>query len=202
MVGIKIHKQDWWATPIWFFDIENNIDFNKIELECYREKNLDNTGRLISNINGWQSQLIPFDKNDEIKKAIQVIASTQHIYNNDFGVKDDLEFGIDNYWININNNNSYNIAHTHPNSLFSCVFYVKTPKDSGDILFCRNQMEDFILNPLTKNNNAYNFQHIKYPAIKKRVITFPSYVSHFVEENKSNEDRISISFNYTIKRKK
>lgn len=202
MVGIEIYKQDWWATPIWFFDIENNdIDFDKIESECYQEKKLDNSGRLISNINGWQSQFIPFNKNDEIKKAIELIASTQHIYNNDFGVKDDLEFSIDNYWININSKGGYNRPHNHPKSLFSCVFYVKTPKNSGDILFYRNQMEDFVLNPYTKNNNNYNFGHIKYSAIKKRVIIFPSYVPHSVEENKSDEDRISISFNYSIKTK-
>jgi uncharacterized protein (TIGR02466 family) len=202
MVGIEIHKQDWWATPIWFFDIENDdIDFNKIESECYQEQNLDNIGRSVSNINGWQSQVIPFDKNDEIKKAIQVIASTHYAYTNAFGTKDNLEFSIDNYWINISNKGGYNAAHNHPQSLFSCVFYIKTPKDSGDIVFYKNYMEQFAINPYTKNDNAYNFETVKYPAIKKRVIVFPSYVLHSVEENKSDEDRISISFNYSIKNK-
>ena len=34
-----------------------------------------------------------------------------------------------------------------------------------------------------------------FPPIEGRVLVFPSYLSHQVQENKSDEDRISVSFN-------
>ena len=55
--------------------------------------------------------------------------------------------------------------------------------------------------------NSYNqefkdqfFVHHAYwlPPIEGRMIIFPSHLQHGVNENNSNEDRISISFNVTL----
>jgi uncharacterized protein (TIGR02466 family) len=198
---IKIYKQDWWATPIWFFDIEDElIDFKKIEKECYEEKEKDFLGRSVSNINGWQSNLVISDKYPEILKVIKNIANNAHIFIKDMGINKETKFFINDYWININNKNGYNIAHTHPQSLFSCIFYVKTPKNCGDVVFWKSQFLQIATSGYTDNNNSYNFECIKYEAKEKRVIVFPSHVLHSVEENKSDEDRISIAFNFCSKR--
>lgn len=197
--NIKIYKEDWWATPIWFFDIEDeSIDFNNIQKECYKEKEDDQLGRSISNINGWQSKFVVFNKYKEISKVLKIIASNAHAFIKDMGVDEKYKFNIYDYWININNKGSYNLAHTHPQSLFSCIFYIKAPKNSGGVLFWQNQILQMGIGGYTKHNNAYNFESVKYEAIEKRVIVFPSYVLHSVEENKSNEDRISIAFNFSI----
>ena len=38
-------------------------------------------------------------------------------------------------WANINNKEDYNISHTHPYSHYSGVYYVKVPKNSGNLYF-------------------------------------------------------------------
>jgi uncharacterized protein (TIGR02466 family) len=196
--NIKVYKHDWWATPIWFFDLNDNFDFNKIEKECYKEKKDDALGRSISNINGWQSKIVSFDKYEEISKVLKIIDFNSDIFFKDLGVKENYKFRIDDYWININSKGSYNLPHTHAQSLFSCIVYIKTPKNSGDLLFFQNQILQLGMSAFTKHNNAYNFESVRYSVAEKRVIVFPSYVLHSVEENKSNEDRISISFNFSF----
>ena len=196
---IQVYKEDWWATPIWFFDLNDDLNFNKIEKECYKEKTINEVGRSISNKNGWQSNFVSFDKYEEISKILKIIDLNSHIFVKEFGVRENYKFSIVEYWININNKGSYNLAHIHPQSLFSCIIYIKVPKNSGGILFWQNQISQLGMGGYSKHNNSYNFESIKYEAIEKRVIIFPSYVSHSVEENKSDEDRISIAFNFASK---
>ena len=194
--NIQVYKQEWWATPIWFFDLKDDVNFKSIEIECYKEKKDDVLGRSISNINGWQSKFVAFDKYDEIYKVLKIISLNANVFIEDMGVDEKYKFSINEYWININSKGSFNAPHTHPQSLFSCIIYIKTPKDSGNILFLQNQILQLGLGGYTKNNNFYNFESIKYEAIEKRVIVFPSYLLHQVQENKSDEDRISIAFNF------
>lgn len=197
---LVIHREDWWATPIWFFNIDDdNIDFNQAIQECYKEKTIDKEGRQLSNINGWQSNFISANKYCEIQKVIDLINKSSITYKNIIGIHDNLNLYANNYWININNKDGYNMAHIHPSSILSCVIYLKAPENCGDIIFFRNSTEQFALANYTKNNNSYNFETIKYKPSEKKVIIFPSYILHTVEQNKSNEDRISISFNFELK---
>ncbi len=40
-----------------------------------------------------------------------------------------------NAWININQKNNSNQVHTHPACILSGVYYIKTPKECGNIQF-------------------------------------------------------------------
>ena len=44
-----------------------------------------------------------------------------------------LKLGLGNMWANINPTYSYNKTHMHPNSLWSGVYYIKVPKNSGNL---------------------------------------------------------------------
>ena len=43
------------------------------------------------------------------------------------------KLGLGNMWANINPTYSYNKTHTHPNSMWSGVYYIKVPKKSGKL---------------------------------------------------------------------
>ena len=43
------------------------------------------------------------------------------------------KLGLGNMWANINPTYSYNKTHTHPNSMWSGVYYIKVPKNSGKL---------------------------------------------------------------------
>jgi uncharacterized protein (TIGR02466 family) len=195
----KISRQDIFPTPIWDFFIDNNqIDFNSIIKECLLEKENDKNGRQISNFHGWQSQLLPFNKYKETNKLFNEIVKNSIDIINDFGIKKIFKISIDEYWININNQNGYNKSHIHAGTLLSGVIYIKAPENSGNIEFEVNPLINYIVTNYCDATNHLNYRNVFYKPIDKKVIIFPSYIPHFVNENLTNEDRISIAFNYTM----
>ncbi len=194
---MQIFKQDWWATPVWYFDIpQSTVNYLEIEKECYQYKNID-AGNTISNVGGYQSNNIFINNaSTEIKKLLLSIENLSTEWYNDFNVKPQFPRKIDNCWININSTNNYNKPHVHHQSIFSGVYYVKAPKDTGCITFNNQSDRDFILQTFT-NQNRYTVSDINYDAVVGRVVIFPSWIQHSVGINQSNEDRISIAFNMT-----
>jgi uncharacterized protein (TIGR02466 family) len=189
-------RQDFWATPIWCFKVKDkSIDFGKIEQECITENHLDLDGRIASNKNGWQSNFILYNKYTEINKLIEYISKQLPECIKDFGIKKEFSFKIINYWININNKNSSNAPHIHPESLLSCIIYVKAPDNCGNLFFRKDALLTYILDKYCDNSNELNFSSVKYVPEVSKVIIFPSYMEHYVEQNLSDEPRMSISFN-------
>ena len=197
---MKIYKEEWWPTPVWYYDISiDEIDFEKIAQECYYQKNVDPTGCTKSNRKGWQSQsfyLSTFNENTEIVKLIKQIENLAPQIFNDFGIIKKIPTELDNFWININQPNSSNISHIHPNAVISGVCYIKSNDQSGNLLVHNRSDADFINKMYTDCKNKSTFSDIAYSPIQRRIIFFPGWISHSVAENKSTEDRISISFNF------
>jgi uncharacterized protein (TIGR02466 family) len=111
-------------------------------------------------------------------------------------------FNLSNMWININKKGDYNIAHNHPNSILSGVFWVKSPDNCGKLVFDspNNFTEGSLLNSIDENvrqERNYSFT-FNFTPNEGTLILFPSHLQHFVESNESNEDRISIAFNLYV----
>ncbi len=194
---MQIFKQDWWATPVWYFDIpQSTVNYLEIEKECYQHKLID-SGNQISNVGGYQSNNI-FVNNapSEIKKLLLTVEDMSTEWYREFGVRSQFPKKIDNCWININSINNYNKPHVHQQSIFSGVYYVKAGNNAGCITFNNQSDRDFILQTFT-DQNRYTVSDLNYDAVAGRVIIFPSWIQHSVSINQSNEDRISIAFNMT-----
>ena len=105
-------------------------------------------------------------------------------------------------WKNINEPGNFNISHSHPRSHFSGVLWIKTPKNCGNIvfespeIFNRYQELDSYSDEFALKTNSY-MTYFFYPK-EGKILIFPSSLSHQVEENKSDEDRISYSFNINL----
>ena len=198
---IEIKKDEWWPTPIWYFDIDHTqIDFEKIKNEIYRVKEIDE-GRGISNYGGWQSNSLNLTQDTEMNRLMKAIEdATANCFTN-VGARPTVNKKITDYWININKKGDHNTPHIHPLSTLSGVVYIECNEKSGNIVFHRNPSENYYYLELTHTeiedkNNPYGFSYVYYPSVKYQVIIFPSYVLHSVEGNKSDEDRISIAFNF------
>ena len=105
-------------------------------------------------------------------------------------------------WININKPGDYNIKHVHPTNNLSGVLWIKCLENSGDIVFdSPNNFESFLENKSYdedfKKSNFIDDSYHCYPT-EGRMIVFPSHLQHHVQENKSNQDRISVSFNIRL----
>ena len=101
-------------------------------------------------------------------------------------------------WTTIYPPGGYIPEHTHSNSLMSGVFYVKAPENCGNIVF-----KDISCVAKTMCvNNVRSFPTVDTtwtePVEAGKMIVFPSWLPHLTLPNKSNEDRIILSFNIGI----
>ena len=192
--------QDLFKIPIY----NTNLDIdNKLLLDLsYQERDNDTDGRRKSN-NGYQTKDLDFKKYkflfDEVSKHL---INYYSIYNADIKAH-----CFSNFWINISGKHNYNRLHSHNGSFISGVYYIKVPKNSGAIVF-ENPSCMFIENTFKKFDNwtfsgaedfnSYNSPEWRIVPLVGQLIMFPSYLRHYVEENKSDDDRISLSFNVMI----
>ena len=204
---IKIKPGFLFPTQFWTVDIDENI--KELQKESYLIRVNDKQGVKKSNsgFQGYHSKDIrdlenlPSMKNlmKQIKNAVNAIHQISR--------KGDLQ--LTNFWININGKGSFNTPHTHSGLTYSGVFFIKVPKEmkGGRFLFYRNFNEaDFISTGYMGHfKEDYKLQGYDYPINtivpkEKMLIVFPSWVPHAVEINLSDEERISLSFNFKLNR--
>ena len=185
-------------VPIHQFDV-NGFDEIQNELVdyAYDLKKKDPEGNLLSNRGGWQSK--GFDVNDENDKLHQFIVNcfSQFPY-----IKISVKLLLHG-WININKPGDYNVMHSHPTNDLSGVIWLNAPKDSGRIVFVSpfNFKSYKEMSSYTDDfKKSFNIDESYYfNPIAGRILVFPSHLQHEVLENKSNEDRISVSFNIRLR---
>ena len=164
--------------------------------ESYDLRKIDPVGRKISNVGGWQSEIYPIDKSSDtlqsiIRKSLKGFTP----------IKNDILMNVEG-WTNINKPRDYNTKHNHPQCNFAGVFWIKVPNKSGNLKFeSPHSFNSFTeINCYTgkfiKNTNSY--LSCVYEPLEGEIVIFPSFLSHCVSENKSNEDRISYSFNIKL----
>ena len=183
--------------PIHTFDVNG---FNEIQNElidyAYELRKKDPKGVSISNRGGWQSSGFEVkDENDTLHNFLfNCINGFPHInYKVNFLIY---------AWININKPGNYNVKHLHPTNDLSGVLWIKAPQNSGDIVFespYEFQAYQEIDSYVDEFRNSFNIDHSYYfTPTDGRMLIFPSHLMHEVEENLSNEDRISVSFNIKL----
>lgn len=101
------------------------------------------------------------------------------------------------FWVNIMGHQTTHSWHIHPRGVVSGTFYVQVPKDSVGIKFEDPRM-NFMMACLPKRSKLplalQNFVSIQPNA--GELVLFESWMRHEVPPNPSNQDRISVSFNY------
>ena len=98
-----------------------------------------------------------------------------------------------------NYKDSFNRSHVHANSFFSGAYYVKVPKNSGQIKFNDPRSGPKYIFPNRKKEPLpeHLWTEVYVQPVENRVIMFPAWLEHLVDLNESNDTRISVSFNFT-----
>ena len=124
---MKLHRKILFPTPVYFKDLPNAKELNKyLFKEIKKWRKADPIGETKTNSGfGWHSKT-DMDKKEEYKPLIRELFNMAYECNQDYGIKDKL--GLGNMWANINPTYSYNKSHTHPNSLWSGVYYIQVQK--------------------------------------------------------------------------
>jgi uncharacterized protein (TIGR02466 family) len=156
-------------------------------------------GRTRSNALGWHSGNLDFD--------VPVVAEFANLV-----LERAREYGLAHYWsfpshmqlimreiwANVNGRHAYNNVHNHPNSLLSGVYYVKAEGDCGDLLFFDPRKQASVMQPDFSERTQINSSMQSISPEVGTLIIFPSWLDHAVNQNLSDVDRISISFNINL----
>ena len=186
-------------TPVWTVQFDNykNVNEKMYDYIKFKREN-DKIGINKSNVKGWHSN--DFALNDkEIQNFIAfILPSIEQVMTDMSWEKQKQIAKINNMWAIINTGGSANLRHQHGNSTISGAYYVRAPIDSGDIVFYDPRPAPVYSHPNIENPNSLNAQVNSINPKEGALVLFPSYLDHSVNENKSNEERIVISFNIRI----
>ena len=170
---------------------------NKIIKFIYKEREKDPEGIIKSNKGGWQSKPSPYIKDDNI--LLSTIRKTIESYfgNGVMNLENAIRFQA--MWININKKGDYNLTHNHPMCHMAAVWWIKAPKDCGNLEFQSPHSYDsgdemwMYTEEFKRKNLVYPSYH--YFPTEGNIVLFPAHLNHRVDPNESDEDRISVSFN-------
>lgn len=172
------------------------IDVNpkNVAQEIYRFKN-EHPSVEVSNEGGYHSPYFSISDDNSYKKysfLTDVIKVTHQFV-------DDLLFNYLNvdkqikeieFWTLINKAYDYNILHLHPHTDLVGVYYASVPENCGNLVVVRSDSFN------TVNLGVDCRKEVQ--AEEGRLYVFPATLFHYVMANLSNEDRISIAFNFTL----
>ena len=184
-------KEKYFPTVIYGEDLtlDNNVLSQNIIEWSKQNKGLKKT-----NIKGWHSPTDMAIKPEYNNLTQSILNMAVKVFDEELIARKPI---IGNMWANINYLSAHNKPHTHPNSFFSGLYYVKTPNDCGRLTLEDPRPGPQHLMPVKKPGTLpKDFWKTLFIEPKEgRLIIFPSWLWHSVEENKSFNDRISVSFN-------
>ncbi|MBL9126325.1 MAG: hypothetical protein JNL97_01700, partial [Verrucomicrobiales bacterium] len=100
-------------------------------------------------------------------------------------------------WVNIMPKHTAHGLHLHPLSTVSGTYYVRTPRGCSSLKFEDPRLACFMAAPPRRADpRPENRTFVAYPAEAGRVTLFESWLRHEVAANRTDAERVSISFNY------
>jgi len=192
-----MHRDLLFPTPVYIADIKHPTLNQELERDIVAWSKQDK-GIVRTNVQGWHSKTNMHER-PEFKKLVNMLYDCQKtVYEQEYYESEPV---LGNMWANINPPGGSNRAHQHPNSLWSGVYYIKAPKNSGNLKIDDPRSVACMSRPRQKDGEkpARLFRETHYEPIAGRCIMFPSWLMHCVDPNNSNDIRISVSFNFLQK---
>tara|TARA_E500000318_G_scaffold109116_2_gene121401 strand:+ start:44 stop:685 length:642 start_codon:yes stop_codon:yes gene_type:complete len=178
---------------------ESNIGVNKKEKDFLLNENYD-----VVKQNDTKNGLTSLDKHilDNTKYSSlkqKILKEINNYLYNIFQINKTINFYISSSWSIIHEKDDMAVSHYHVNSFVSGVYYFKTPKNCGNILFQRNRFTNNLFSssyslPLNMVNEYNTYEH-SVEVEEGKLLLFPSHLLHTTEKNVSDEPRGSLAFN-------
>ena len=182
-------------TIIYIKDLSNALQLNQYLEQKIIQWSQQDKGVSKTNAGGWHSET-DMNKKEEYNPLIKELFNMQdEIYQKE---KLDMKPVLGNMWANINYPGNYNRPHLHPNALFSGVYWVKVPPQSGNFMVYDPRTGVQVTMPNRKKGALPSelWREVHYEPVAGRCLMFPAWLWHEVKPNESNDIRVSVSFNF------
>ena len=190
-------KEYFFPTIIYVKDLPNPEKLNSYLEKHIVEWSNQDKGVEKTNVNGWHSKTDMHHKKEYEPLTKELFQMQNEIIQEQ---RLDMKPKLGNMWANINYPDGYNQTHLHPNSLFSGAYYIKASPNSGRLVLMDPRPGVQQLMPSRKKVQLPRelWREAYYEPVPGRIIMFPAWMWHKVEPNKSNDTRISVSFNFIL----
>ena len=198
---MKIGLEQYFAVPVMFgfLDkavIDNSLNLSKQYMKDNSWETIEPTGKTITTY--YDDKTLNYLGLVNDLSMLEEINTISRNFLEVLGLDPEMDLIIEN-WLNLNNKLSGHYHHEHYGSVVSGVLYLETDGESGNLIFCdpvktRTQAQAY---NATKRlaTNQYNFQTVTVKPEAGKVVLFESWLTHVVEPNTSDHNRISIAFN-------
>ena len=182
-------------TMIYIKDFPDSEKLNKYLEDHIMRWSQNDKGVSKTNAGGWHSETNMNTKKEYNPLTTELFNMQEEIYQKE---KLNRKPVLGNMWANINYPGCFNRPHIHPNSLFSGVYFIKTPQKSGNLMVYDPRPGIQMSMPSRKKEQLQPelWREVHYEPKAGRCIMFPSWLWHEVKPNQSNDIRISVSFNF------
>jgi uncharacterized protein (TIGR02466 family) len=109
-------------------------------------------------------------------------------------------FEITGCWANVNAPGAAHAPHHHPNNFLSGSYYVTTPPAADTIQFHDPRPQTRIIRPPVRELSNENTDQVVVRVQPGTLLLFPAWLEHSVAPNRSDQLRISLSFNLMFSR--
>ena len=185
-------KEQFFPTTVYGKDIQ--LD-NQVLSDHIINWSKQDPGVKKTNMNGWHSTTDMHLKQEYQQLVQELYKMQEEIYQEEWLDRKPM---LGNMWANINYPGGYNRPHVHPNCLFSGVYYVKSQPGAGQLVVNDPRPGIQTMMPIRKSGQLpqHLWREAHLDPIPGRIIMFPAWLWHCVEPNKTNDIRISVSFNF------
>ena len=205
--------EPWFPLAIYYTDLEGAVDRKESLVSAILKLEEQGKERRVDEKTAWTGD---FHGVGQIQSDSRFAWITQQVemhtllYMEEMGMDlDKMDLYIQRAWPVVSRPSQGVAPHAHYTSQISAVYYVAVPMDSTTesgsfIIHNRSNMNEFIPNiggehtDAVKRWNPFNYKTGTYPPKEGRLIIFPSRQTHGVGPNKTDEIRISLSFDIVI----
>jgi len=183
---------------------KKKIDFDELASSCLAIAEDDEAGQTWCEKNGYPGYTSYASLND-LPWRFPVFADLEKALNKHVEVfVKDLGFDLQgkklkcgSFWINILPEGGMHASHIHPHSVISGTVYVAMPKGASALKLEDPRLPMMMAAPTRSKKAPESLQSFVYiaPAVGE-VLMWESWLRHEVPMNMSEDDRISVSFNY------
>ncbi len=198
---MKTHIELYFPTPVMYAYLEDEIissslDIAKKFMADNNWKDKKNFGKTITTYYDSDNKNYLGDVNDT--NMLHSIDRVSRQFLEALGLNYEVDLKVES-WLNLNPPLSSHIIHEHYGTILGGVVYLECTEQSGELVFhdpvkTRTQAQTY--------NSKYRIEssQLSLPTVQSKpmpgkMILFESWVSHSVDTNKDDKDRISIAFN-------
>ncbi len=192
------------VTRLYRAALGDTIDANELEASCYSIAEDDEAGQQWCEENGYPGYT-SYASLTDLGWRFPIFADvTKALDKHVAAFAEDLEFNLDgrelkleDIWINILPEGGIHTSHIHPHSVISGTTYVAMPDGASALKLEDPRLPMMMAAPGRKKDAREELRQFAYVAPEVGdVLLWESWLRHEVPMNMSEDDRISVSFNY------